>query len=200
MISHRPIVFVDVETTGLSARDGHILEIGAVRVEKGEVVAKLNQLLDPGVDVPWYITKLTGIRTADLRGKPQFREVSDTFDEFMDGAIFAAHNVDFDYSFFTAEYKRLGHNLRIDRFCTAKLSRTLAPQHRRHSLDALITRGGYQVTNRHRAYDDAFVLYEFFKDNLAQYGLDLFKTIENLMVTTRSPAKPPKLEYVPFFD
>jgi DNA polymerase-3 subunit epsilon len=199
-MQHRPIVFVDVETTGLGARDGHIVEIGAVRMENGKVVASLNQLLDPGVDVPWYITKLTGIRTADVKGMPQFRQVADEFNAFMEGAIFAAHNVDFDYSFFTEEYRRVGHTLRFDRFCTARLSCTLHPQHRKHSLDAIIERGGYQVGARHRAYDDAHVLYQFFTDQLKTHGLDLYRHIDKLMIRPRVVTTPPAPRYVPFFE
>jgi len=199
-ISHRPIVFVDVETTGLSARDGHILEIGAVRVEKGEVVAKMKQLLDPGVDVPYHITRITGITSDDLRGAPQFAQVVDEFERFMDDAIFAAHNVDFDYSFFTEEYRRLGQKLRYDRFCTAKLSRMLEPNHRKHSLDAIIERRGYEVENRHRAYDDAYVLYQYFSDQLAAQGIALFNTVEKLLVKTKTEKTIPALTYVPFFE
>jgi len=199
-VSHRPIVFVDVETTGLSARDGHILEIGAVRVERGEVVAKMKQLLDPGVEVPYYITKITGLTTADLAGAPQFADVVDDFEQFMDGAIFAAHNVDFDYSFFTEEYRRQGQKLAHDRFCTAKLSRIVDSQHRKHSLDAIIQRQGYSVENRHRAYDDAYVLYQFFTDQLAKYQYELFKTIEKIMVKAKVEKPVTKLTYVPFFE
>jgi DNA polymerase-3 subunit epsilon len=199
MMKHRPIVFVDVETTGLSAQDGHILEIGAVRVENNKVVAEMKQLLDPGVDVPWYITKLTSITNDEIKGKPQFREVSDEFEHIMEGALFAAHNVDFDYGFFKSEFKRLGQTLAYDRFCTAKLSRRLYPQARRHNLDSIIKRGGYEVTNRHRAYDDAYVLYQFYLDALTLYGLDIYNHIDKLIIASRRTPRQ-SIEYVPFFD
>ncbi len=195
----RPLVFVDVETTGLSARDGHILEIGAVRVENGKIVAEYKQLLDPGVDVPWFITNLTGIRTSDVSGQPQFRQVADEVERLFEDSIFVTHNVGFDYSFFASEFKRLGHSLDMDHFCTAKLSRLLHPEHRRHTLDALIDRGGYEIANRHRAYDDAYVLYQFYRDALQQHGDNLYEAVQKILIHTGQTPKE-RLTYVPMTD
>ena len=91
-VDHRPIVFVDVETTGLSARDGRIIEIGMVRVEKGKIVRTLSELIDPGMEVSWQTTRVTGISTHDVFGKRQFRTLLDEIEEFLNGAIFVAHN------------------------------------------------------------------------------------------------------------
>lgn len=178
----RPIVFIDVETTGLGAHDGHILEIGAVRVDNGKIVEKYTQLLDPGVDVPWFITNLTGITNQEIAGSPQFAHVADKLDQLFENAIFAAHNVGFDYSFFSSEFRRVGQRLDMDRFCTARLSRALHPEHRRHNLDAVISRGGYQIKNRHRAFDDAYVLYQFYQDSLKADATALHKAVEKIMV------------------
>lgn len=196
MMTHVPIVFVDVETTGLSARDGRVIELGMVRVENGSITATYNQLLDPGMDVSWQTTRITGIRNDDVFGKPQFRAVIDEIENFLQGALFAAHNVDFDYGFMKEEFARNGARLSMDRFCTAMLSRKLYPEHRSHALDRIIERHGYSVKSRHRALDDAMVITQFFNEHTERDFDRTFKIITKIM--RRSLLKKPHTSYIPF--
>ncbi|HSX42823.1 MAG TPA: 3'-5' exonuclease [Candidatus Saccharimonadales bacterium] len=169
-----PIVFVDVETTGGSAFSSRILEIGAVRVENGVVVNYMNQVLDPEETVPGWITELTGIADRETTGKPTFAAVVPQLEQLFAGALFVAHNVTFDYSFFTEEFRRLDRSFDMPRLCTVRLSRALYPAEKSHRLDAVIARHGYEVERRHRAYDDADVLRKFYFDNLEQFGAEKF--------------------------
>lgn len=194
-MTHRPIVFVDVETTGFSPRDGRVIEIGAVRVEDGRVVDTYSELLDPGMDVSWQTTMVTGISSGDVFGKRQFRAILDEFETFLSGAMFAAHNVSFDYGFLREEFARNGSRLSLDRFCTAKLSKKLYPEHRSHSLDSVITRHGYSVANRHRALDDAMVITQFFLDHLSDEAR-LFREVAGITINTRDTPSAP-LNYIP---
>lgn len=196
---HRPIVFVDVETTGFSARDGRVIEIGAVRVENGRVISTLSELIDPGMDVSWQTTRVTGIRSEDVFGKRQFRALIDEIEAFFNGAMFAAHNVDFDHSFLKEEFARNGAKLVVDRFCTAKLSRRLYPEHRSHSLDSVIARHGYTVGNRHRALDDAEVIAQFFIDHLAEDKVRLFRELSKITTFAKNTMSTP-ITYIPFID
>lgn len=74
---HRPLVFLDIETTGGSPASSRITEIGALRVEDGKVVATMNQLVNPGQHVPGFITRLTGIDDSMLWDAPGFAGVAD---------------------------------------------------------------------------------------------------------------------------
>lgn len=178
----RPLVFVDVETTGGMAGSSRILEIGALRVEDGQVVAQINQLLNPEEPVPGWITRLTGIEPAETAGQAVFAEVLPRLDELFNGAVFVAHNVNFDYSFFREEFQRAGRKFGMDKLCTVRLSRALYPHERSHKLDEVIRRGDYQVANRHRAYDDAEILHKFYHDQLGRLGGDSFyPVVERLM-------------------
>ena len=163
---------MDVETTGGMAYSSRILEIGALRVENGKIVAKMKQVLDPEEPVPGWITRLTGIKQSETVGKPNFAQVLPQLQKLLEDSIFVAHNVNFDYSFFKEEYRKMGHKFRMDRFCTVRLSRALYPEERSHKLDAVIARHGYKVKNRHRAYDDAEVLHKFYRDSLKRFGTD----------------------------
>jgi DNA polymerase-3 subunit epsilon len=179
---HRPLVFLDIETTGGSATTSRVLEIGAIRVEQNQIVREYKQLLFPEANVPYFITRLTGIRNEDVWDAPTFQGIADELELLLDGAIFVAHNVNFDYSFIKAEFARLGRRFSADRFCTARLSRLLYPQHKRHNLDSIIERHAYKVQSRHRAFDDAKVLYTFYADQLAKFNLDVYRSVNRIMI------------------
>jgi len=174
----RPLTFVDVETTGAGSAGSRVLEIGAVRVEQGVVTAALSSLVDPGEPVPAWITGLTGITGADVVGAPAFAQVAPEVARMLDGAVFVAHNAAFDYSFVSMEFGRLGVAFAPPMLCTVVMSRRLFPQYRHHRLADLIERHGLAAANRHRAYDDALCLWQWFGLCLAEFDLD---TVEAAM-------------------
>ncbi|QFG25797.1 DEDD exonuclease domain-containing protein [Actinomadura sp. WMMB 499] len=95
-------VVVDLETTGGSAADSAITEIGAVKVRGGEVLGELGTLVDPGGPIPPFITALTGITTAMVTAAPRMDSVLPSFLEFARGAVLVAHNAPFDIGFLKA--------------------------------------------------------------------------------------------------
>jgi DNA polymerase III subunit epsilon len=165
-----PLVFVDIETNGLDHVRGRVIEVAAVRVENGIVTREFNQLIDPETELPWFITNLTGISSDDLKGAPTFLQVADELMDVLNGAVFVAHNVRFDYSFLKQEFKRLNQKFLPKQLCTVKLSKALYPQERSHKLESLITRHGFTFTHRHRAYDDAAVLWQFVQHARNNFG------------------------------
>lgn len=180
-MKHRPFVFIDVETTGTAAWNSRVLEVGALRVEDNKIVKKYKQLLDPQESIPFFISELTGIKDQHVAGKPLFKDVAQEVRELFADAIFVAHNVAFDYGFIKQEFKRIGQEFNSDRMCTVRLSRALYPDQRSHRLDEVIRIHGYEVKNRHRAYDDAEVLYKFYRDSLEKQGIDLYRVMNRLI-------------------
>jgi DNA polymerase-3 subunit epsilon len=180
-----PVVFIDVETTGLSPHTGaRVIEVGALRMEKGIIVKKLNTLIYPECDVPDVITRITGISNKHVASAPVFSEIAHQLDDIMQGAIFVAHNVNFDYSFISAEYRRLSKTLHMPKLCTVQLSKALFPSQRSHKLEHVIAKHNYKVRARHRAYDDAEVLYRFVTDMLASDFVRTQQAIQRLLITT----------------
>jgi DNA polymerase-3 subunit epsilon len=104
---------------------------------------------------------MTGIRNSDVASAPTFADIADTLLEFFEGSIFVAHNAAFDYGFLKVEFQRYGRAFTVPRLCTVRLSRTVYPEYKRHNLSALIERHGFVCQSRHRAYDDAEVLWQF---------------------------------------
>jgi DNA polymerase-3 subunit epsilon len=189
-MQHRPLVFLDIETTGTSPATGSsITEIGALRIENDKIVATFNQLLNPGQHVPSFITRMTGISDDMLWDAPDFRAIANDLDLLLDDAIFIAHNVSFDYNFIKAAYRAIGNTFNMDRMCTARLSRRLYPDQPRHNLDTIIARHGFTVTNRHRAFDDAKVLYEFYQKAISDHGLAAYAAMDHLTTHSRTSLK-----------
>ncbi len=160
MFDKNNFTIVDVETTGANAYFGRVIEIGLLRVEKGEVVETYQTLLNPDQPLPEFITKITGIEDYELINQPRFEDIAEDLLAKFEDAIFVAHNAQFDYSFLKEEFRRVGLAFNLDRLCTVKLSRAVFKNYKRHNLTEIIERHGFICENRHRAFDDAKVLWD----------------------------------------
>ena len=187
-----PVVFVDIETTGGSYRNSRILEVAAIRYENGEITDEFSSLINPEAYIPSSITSLTGIRESDIVDAPVFADIADRFSEIMDGAVFIAHNVRFDYSFIKNEFGLIGKTFHPRLLCTVRLSRYLYKMQKGHSLAVLIARYDIPFANRHRALDDARAILFFSKLAFEQNGADAFNDAVQHQLKTQS--LPPHLE------
>ncbi|MCY0387800.1 exonuclease domain-containing protein [Robbsia sp. Bb-Pol-6] len=158
----RPMVFVDLETTGSDPLKDRITEIGLVEVGP-EGLREWTMMVDPGQPIPPFIEQLTGISNAMVRGQPSFASLAPALAAQLEGKLFIAHNARFDYGFLKSEFKRAGLRFRADVLCTVRLSRTLFPTARKHGLDALIERFALVPRGRHRALADADLLWQFWQ-------------------------------------
>lgn len=187
-----PYVCVDVETDGMNYTHGHVIEVAAIRVENGEIVREFTTLINPGGSIPYFITNLTGITTNDVQDAPAFADIADELLDILDGATFVAHNVRFDYSFLKQEFRRAGIDFEPKQLCTVKLSRKLFPDQSSHKLSSLIDRHGFAYGARHRAYDDAHVLWQFL--TLAQQQFTYEVLHEAISYQIKRPSLPKHLD------
>ena len=98
-----------------------------------------------------------------------------------------AHNARFDYSFLKSEFKRTGMSFNAKTLCTAKLSRRLFPRFRHHNLSSIIERFNLECKRRHRAYDDAMVLWQFLRNIQNSFNeKQLEKTLKIIMKSNYS--------------
>ena len=150
-------VVVDVETTGASpSRGDRITEIAAVEVSGGEVVDEFSTLVNPGRPIPPWISRLTGITPEMVEDAPPFEEVADLIRERLEGRVFVAHNVPFDWRFVTHEMRRARSVLpEGPRLCTLRLARRALPGLRRKGLDGVSRYFDVEIEARHRAAGDA---------------------------------------------
>jgi DNA polymerase-3 subunit epsilon len=184
----QPLIFLDVETTGIAAAHDRITEIGLVEVANGEFVGRWGQLVNPGKSIPPFIQTLTGISNEMVRDAPTFEQFAPELLRRLEGKILVAHNARFDYGFLKNEFGRLGMAYRSRVLCTAKLSRKLFPEHRRHNLDSLIERHGFSCNARHRALGDAEVLWQFLQKIYAEVDIALINAAVQAQMD--SPGQP----------
>ncbi len=191
---------VDVETTGGSAKTDRIAEIAVYLFDGQKIVSSYSTLVNPGIRMPPFITKLTGITNDMLTTAPTFEEVADKILQITNEAIFVAHNVDFDYAYVKMEFKRLGQSFERRKLCTVNLSRRILPGFHSYSLGKLCDALGIVVENRHRAAGDALATTELFKLLLQS---DLNKHIQhdldksNLFKLLPPGLQPEAIEHLP---
>lgn len=185
------LAIVDVETTGANPVSDRVTEIAILRVEHGQVVARWESLVNPGMHIPRMIEDLIGITDAMVADAPAFAELTGTVRELLDGCVFVAHNARFDYGFIRNEFARAGGDFEAPVLCTVKLSRALYPEHHRHGLDALIDRHGLHCEARHRAMGDTEVLWQFAR--LVSDSFPAERLAAAVARAMKAPARPPGL-------
>ena len=155
-------VVFDIETTGFSAENDRIIEIGAVRVEQGEITDKFSVFVNPQTPIPFEIEKLTGINDEMVMNEPTIEEILPKFLDFCKGAVMVAHNAGFDMSFIRKNSERQGLPCEFTVVDTVALARILLPQLNRFKLDTVAKALNVSLENHHRAVDDAGCTAEIF--------------------------------------
>ena len=146
---------VDIETSGGSPAGGGITEI-AVLIHDGEsIIHEYETLLNPGHAIPTHITGLTGIDNFMVRNSPRFDQILDELWGLLEGRVFVAHNVSFDFSFIREGFLKAGKDFKPEKLCTVKLSRKAFPNLTSYSLGRLCETQGIRIDARHRAMGDA---------------------------------------------
>ncbi len=155
-------VVFDLETTGFSSVQNKIIEIGAVKVEKGSITQRFSSFVNPQTPIPFEIEQLTGIRDDMVLDAPVIEEILPQFMEFCEGSILVAHNAGFDVGFIEENCKRQGiaHDFTV--MDTVALARVLLPNLSRYKLDNVAKALGVSLENHHRAVDDAGCTAEIF--------------------------------------
>lgn len=148
-------VVFDLETTGLSADNDMITEIGATKIKDGLIVDNFSQLVNPGCEISKNITELTGITNEMVKDMPNIGEVLPRFKKFCGDAVMVAHNAKFDMSFIYANARRQGLYFPNKTIDTLRMSRELFPNEREHKLNILCQRLGVELNNHHRAVADS---------------------------------------------
>jgi DNA polymerase-3 subunit epsilon len=154
---------VDVETTGGRGRHHKLTEIAMIKFNGHDIIDSYETLVNPERSIPYKITYLTGITNEMVSEAPKFYEVAREILEFLEGCIFVAHNVFFDFNVIRGEFSELGYQWKAPKMCTVRLSRKFLPGHASYSLGKICQDLGIKITNRHRAYGDAKATVELFK-------------------------------------
>ncbi len=130
-------VCIDLETTGLEPKQDKIIEIGAARVEGGEIVKTYETFVNPGRKLSGRIIELTGICDEQLSAAPEIDEVLPRILEFIGEDVLLGHSVLFDYSFL--KRAAVNRKLKFEKkgIDTLKIARKYLPELESRSLDFL---------------------------------------------------------------
>ena len=172
-------VVFDIETTGLLKYRDAITEIGAVRVENGEITDTYNQLINPERILPEKIVEITGITDAMLADKPKIDEVLPEFLEFCGDSLLVGQNTDFDVGFIRENARRLGLHFDPIYLDTLPMARALFDDMGKFSLDKIARKLDIPAFNHHRASDDARataqIFIKMYRMIMEEEGLDISK-------------------------
>ena len=163
----------DLETTGLSAQNDRITEIGAVRLHNGEITDRFDIFVDPERPIPEKITQLTSITNEMVQGAPKEAEALQQFFDFCgENAVLVAHNASFDASFVRAALQRQGKPFENTYIDTVTMARSLLPDLKKATLDSVANYLKLKPFHHHRAEDDAAVLGDIFLNFLERLKND----------------------------
>lgn len=200
----RPLVFLDTETATLFGAP-HLLEIGAVRVEGGEVVDRFESLVRPQVPVEEGVTAIHGIRDEDVRNAPDAGAAVAAFTAWLGETPMAAHGARIDAGVLAFECVRHGlppaNAPMIDTVKVARLCLPDAPDHRLQTLCQILD---VETTVYHRALPDAVSCWKVLEACVERVPGDGDRTIEGLLAlcgtrvsiatsAPRTPRIPPRL-------
>ena len=163
LFSHNDFIIVDLETTGLSPHYDKITEIAAIKIEDNKIINKFESFINPEIEIPINITRLTGISNQMVKDAPKAKDVLKEFLKFAGSSTIVAHNANFDISFLQSH---LSKNFRLSltnpTLCTKELAKLTVPEINSKALAALCRFFEIENINAHRAMSDVKATYQIF--------------------------------------
>jgi DNA polymerase-3 subunit alpha (Gram-positive type) len=176
-------VVLDIETTGLSAENDRITEIGAVKIKEGKIADEFSAFVNPGIPIPEHITKLTGITDDMVKDAGNIAEVLPQFLDFAGSAAIVAHNAMFDMGFIRLNARLISLKVANPVLDTLQLCRQMFPDLGRYKLNLVAKHLGVSLDHHHRAVNDSRATAEIFikcLDILRGRNISTIDDIQNL--------------------
>ena len=161
-------ICLDLETTGLNPKKDRIIEIGAVKVRKGEIIDTFQSLIDPKQEVEERVESLTGISSKELQGQPTIQEILPGLKEFLEEDVLLGHRVLFDYSFLKRAFTNEKIAFERKGLDTLKLARQFVTDCESKKLESLCQHYGIKH-QAHRALGDALATVELYQILVEKY-------------------------------
>jgi DNA polymerase III epsilon subunit family exonuclease len=164
-LEQRTWVFVDVETTGLSAVTGDaVCEVGVVKLKDNTIIDQFSSLINPQRAIPSEVSRIHGIYDKDVAGQPTFNGIAEKFGAFLTDSIFCGYNVGFDLGFINNELFRSDRPLlNLPVVDILIMARKVLPGRERYNLASVAGYLNLETERFHRALDDAMVTVKIFQ-------------------------------------
>ena len=173
-------VVFDLETTGFSPIQDKIIEIGAVKVERGVITERFSTFVNPKIPIPFKITQLTSITDDMVVDAETIDVVLPKFLDFIGDAVLVAHNAGFDVSFIEQNCRYQEIEREFISLDTVALARVLLPTLSKYKLNVVAKALNISLENHHRAVDDAGATAEIFVrfvERLKEREIDTLKEL-----------------------
>ena len=166
----RPLVFFDLETTGLNIGKDRIVEISLLKISPDGCQDSKTILINPGIHIPKECSEIHGLYDHHVADKPRFEEVADEIENFIQDADLAGYNSNkFDLPLLVEEFLRIGKRFEL------RCRYMIDVQNIYHKMEPRTLSAAYklycgkELTDAHRAEADTRATYEVFKAQLEKY-------------------------------
>jgi len=176
----KPLVIIDLETTGVSIASDRIVELSAMKVVPEGAEEWLTMRLNPGIPISPEATRVHGITDADVANEPHFKDVAKRIASFLEGCDLAGFNsMKFDIPILCEEFLRVNVDFNPARHRYVDVQVIFHKKEQRTLSAAYKFYCDRELENAHSARADAAATYEILKAQLDRYP-DLENDIEKL--------------------
>ena len=155
-MQNQKFAVVDLETTGNNKNKDSIIQLSIVVVQNLKIIDQYTTFLSDETELTPFIRELTNIDSSMLEDAPKFRDIASRVAGLLDGCIFTAHNVEFDFGFLQSAFKSCGIDYQPNHLLdTVELSKIFLPRLERFQLNEIAQALRLELSNAHRADEDA---------------------------------------------
>ena len=177
---------LDLETTGFSAVNEKITEVGIMKVKNGEVIDEFSCFVNPEKHIPQRVTEVTNITDEMVKDAETIEKVFPKILDFIKDSVLVAHNAPFDMGFLKQNAKNLGYEFDYTYLDTLSLAKDLFPEYKKYKLGKIAENLGIKVEVAHRALDDVDTTVKVFNvmlDMLKKRGAKKVEDIDEVSST-----------------
>ena len=176
----RPIIFFDLETTGVDTSKDRIVEISMVKVGVDGTKQVKTRRINPEMPIPAEATAVHGITDDDVRDEPTFRQIAKSLAQFIEGCDFGGFNSNrFDLPVLVEEFMRAGVEVDFKRRKFVDVQDIFHKKEQRTLVAAYKFYCDKDLENAHSAEADTLATYEVLEAQIERYG-DIGTTVEEL--------------------
>lgn len=156
-IMNNNFVVYDLETTGIDTASDRIIEIGAIKVEKGRVTKKFSTFVNPEIHIPDEASRVNNITDDMVADAPKIGDVLIDFINFSKNCIISGYNnINFDNKFIARYAKEFGLPFDNENIDVYNLARQKQVSSKNYKLGTVASALGISLEGAHRAYNDAY--------------------------------------------
>ena len=170
-----PIIFFDLETTGINIASDRIVEIAFLKVDVNGNESKKTMRVNPEMPIPEKVTAIHGISDEDVKEAPTFNEIARSLARDFEGCDLAGYNsIRFDIPILAEEFLRAGVDIDLKRRKFVDVQVIFMKMEPRTLTAAYKFFAGKELTDAHSAEADTLATYE-----VLQAQLDKYSNLEN---------------------